>query len=501
MTLDAPARVGQVVSFVFRVRHDGTDPEVLVLTAPGATRWGSVGWRLAGRDVTRAVAGRGLRLAIAPGTHRDLVLRVRFGARAPLGFALTRTLTARAVTGGHRDRVRTVVTRGPVAVRFHDVGLALGLPRRTHSFDVDAGRIDDDGVEDLVLATHGRVRVFRNHEPGLELLLDRADGDIHNCAIGDATGDAQADVYCTVGAQNGAGSKRNRLWVQEPGLTFSPNRSIQYGVDDRFGRGRETTFVDLDHRRGVDLFVGNESPRLDDERSLNRTFLRAATDEFFAARLGMRADVGALCAQAFDQDGNGWDDLLVCGGAGPATPDWDTSRNRLHLFRNLRRLDGRRRLVDVAPRLGIDLHRVQSARLGHLNGDRFADLVVITRNRVTVWPGAPRGTFGLPVFRQELRSGHSVTLADVDGRRGLDVFVVQGCGGPRGVNFDDRLYLDAGPGWGWDRALLPSGVAGCGDTADALDVDGDGVDDLVVGNGQWSAYGPIQVLTSGRYWG
>ena len=94
-----------------------------------------------------------------------------------------------------------------------------------------------------------------------------------------------------------------------------------------------------------------------------------------------------------------------------------------------------------------------------------------------------------------------MTLADVDGRRGLDVFVVQGCGGPRSVNVDDRLYLDTGPGWGWDRARLPTGIAGCGDTAEPLDVDGDGVDDLVVGNGQWSAEGPIQVLTSGRYWG
>ena len=394
VTIDAGARAGQRVTFVFRVGHDGPDPATIVLTGRGRDLHAGVVWRLDGRDVTEAVDRGDLRVLVDPGAHRDLTLGVTLRQFAPAGFALTRTLTAEAL-GGARDRVRAVVTRGPSPVRFHDVGLALGLPRHTHSFDVDAAPVDGDGVDDLVISTHGRVEVFLNHQPGLETVLTRSGGDIHTCAVGDADGDGRADVYCTVGAENGTGSKRNRLWLQQPEGGFGPNRAAHYGVDDPYGRGRHPTFVDLDRRLGTDLFVGNENPRADDNVSLNRTFLHAETAEFSDVRLGMRSDIGGLCAQAADQDGNGWDDLLVCGGAGLATVGWNPGDNQLHLFRNLRRHDGGRRLVDVAPRLGIDLDGVQAARLAHLDGDGHLDLVVVRRDSVSVWPGAAGGTFRL----------------------------------------------------------------------------------------------------------
>ena len=500
LTIDVPARVRQRVRFTFRVRHDGTVPTMIGLHGLGADPRAFVRWRLAGRDVTRTVRLGELRLRIEPGAHRDLTLVVALRATTPDHFSLGRTLTAEVTGSGSRDRIRVVMWRGPVPVRFHDVGLALGLPRLSHSFDLDAGPIDDDDVDDLVLATHGHVEIRLNRQPGLEPVFTNTTGDLHACAVGDANRDGRSDLYCTRGAMRGTGSQANSLWLQGQNLTFT-NRAVQYGVTDPFGRGRFPTFVDLDHRRGVDLFVGNEHPRQDREQSLNHTFLHAQGDAFVDAWLGMRRDIGGLCVQAFDQDGNGWADLLVCGGAGPATTGWHPSLNELHLFRNLQGPGGGRRLVDVAHRLGVDLAAVEAARLAHLNGDGHPDLVVATRSSLTIWPGRGDGRFGLPVFRDELRAGQGVTLADVDGRRGLDVFVVQGCGGPRSVNVDDRLYLDTGPGWGWDRARLPTGIAGCGDTAEPLDVDGDGVDDLVVGNGQWSAEGPIQVLTSGRYWG
>ncbi len=501
VTIDAPVRAGQRATFVFRVRHDGPDTAQIRLSGQGAGPQAGVVWRLGSQDVTDALDRGSLRIVVPAGAHRDLTLGVTLPRGAADGATIARTLTAEALDGGARDRVRAVVTQGPSPVRFHDVGPALGLPRHTHSFDLDAARVDADDIDDLVMSTHGRVDVLLNHQPGLATVQTWSPGDLHACAVGDADGDLRSDVYCTVGAENGTASKRNRLWLQQPDGGFGPNRAERYGVDDPFGRGRHPTFVDLDHLRGIDLFVGNENPRSDDNRSVNRTFLNAGTTGFVDARLGMRSDIGGLCAQAADQDDDGWDDLLVCGGAGPATVGWNPAQNQLHLFRNVRGPDGGRRLVDVAPRLGIALDGVQGARLAHLDGDGRIDLVVIKRHSVSIWPGTPTGGFGLPVFREDLQAGHSVAIADLDGHRGLDVFVVQACGGPRGVNVDDRLYLDAGPGWGWDRARLPTGVAGCGDTAEALDVDGDGVDDLVVGNGQWSAEGPVQVLTSGRYWG
>ena len=327
MTIDAPVQAGQRVTFVFRVRHDGPDAAPIRLGGQGEDPRADVVWRLGRQDVTDDLDGGSLRIVVPAGAHRDLTLSVTLPRGAAQGATLTRTLTAEALDGGARDRIRAVVTQGPSPVRFHDVGLALGLPRHTHSFDLDAARVDADGIDDLVMSTHGRVDVLLNHQPGLATVQTWSAGDLHACAVGDADGDLRSDVYCTVGAENGTASKRNRLWLQQPDGSFGPNRAEQYGVDDPFGRGRHPTFVDLDHRPGIDLFVGNENPRSDDNRSVNRTFLNADTTGFVDARLGMRSDIGGLCAQAADQDGDGWDDLLVCGGAGPATVGWNRERS------------------------------------------------------------------------------------------------------------------------------------------------------------------------------
>ena len=385
--------------------------------------------------------------------------------------------------------------------RFHDVGTALSLPRDTHSFSFDDTDLNRDGIADLVLSTHGRVELFLNHRPGLESTFVARGGDIHGCAAGDANRDGWADVYCTRGTANGSIARSNSLWIRQPGGSYV-DQAADFGVTDPFGRGRRAVFFDFDHRRGIDLFVGNENPRLDDNSSRNRVFTNTGGTGFTAEATGMRANVGALCAQAFDQNRDGWQDLLVCGGVGPATIGDVPHDNRLHLFRNLSRPGGtRRRLVDVAPRLGIDLENVQSARLAYLNVDRHPDLLVVTHRSFTIWPGLPHGRFGLAVHREQIQGGQWVTAADVDGRFGLDALVVTGCNSTRSTNFEDRLFLDTGPGWRWQQALLPRSVRGCGDTAQAMDLDGDGTNDLLVGNGQWSAYGPIQVLTSGRYWG
>ena len=94
--------------------------------------------------------------------------------------------------------------------------------------------------------------------------------------------------------------------------------------------------------------------------------------------------------------------------------------------------------------------------------------------------------------------GVTVTVGDVDGRLGLDLFVVQGCT-PHG-NAGDLLLLDA-PGWDYDPVFAPPVGRGCGDTAAMLDVDGDHRQDVVVTNGRWARRGPVQVLTAGPWRG
>lgn len=496
-TIESTARAGQRIRFVIRVRHDGSAATTLRIQASVPPRGALGRWRLGGRDVTLAVRRGELALHLVPGQHRDLTLDVALGPAVAKGAERVWTVTART-DDGRTDRVRATVIRIPRPLALHDVGPALGLPLSTHTFDLDAARIDGDAFDDLVVSYHGRVEVLLNRRPGFEtaVVVDR--GDLHACAVGRANADARADVYCTRGASNGNTRGNNLLLIQQPDGSFE-NQVVGFGVVDRWGRGRHPTFLDLDRRDGPDLFVGNEFPRNDGHRSLNRTFLNTGGAGFEEARLGIVRNSGALCAQPFDQDGDGWEDLLVCGGGGLATPGWDERENWLHLYRNERRGGGPgRRLVDVAPRLGVRVNRVQSATLAHLNEDRFADLVVVTRVGVRIWPGVDGGRFGRPVLDRRLNTGRWVAVADVDGANGLDVFVVQSCN-ERRHNGEDRLYLSTGPGWTWSQADLPEDIRGCGDVATALDVDGDGIDDLVVGNGHWAAEGPLQVLTAGNF--
>jgi len=381
-------------------------------------------------------------------------------------------------------------------VRIRDVGRALGLPAETQSFDVAIGHLDADGIPDVVIGYHGHVGFYLNHRPGLELVFESFRGDSHGCAIGDVNADGLGDVYCVRGAANGRISKVNRLWVQQPSGKFL-DEAPAFGVTDPLGRGRRAAFVDLDHANGLDLVVANEPRRQDGQASPNRVFVDQGDGHLVEGPLGTLPEVGGLCVQGYDQDGDSWQDVLICGGAGRATPGWNPNRNVLHLYRNQDDGLGGRRLVDVAPSLGVAVRRVQGARLAQLDGDGLTDLAVVTDRALRIFPGRPGGRFGPAAFTSTLSKGAWVAVGQVDGRFGPDLYVVQECTIGNTGDVADRLLLDRGPGWRWTAARLPRPGQGCGDVAEAVDLDGDGLDEFVVGNGRWGSRGPIQVLTAG----
>ncbi len=376
-----------------------------------------------------------------------------------------------------------------------DIGGRLGLPRNGHSWDLVVGRIDADAIPDLVIADHDRVTAFLNRQPGLEPTLTRDMSDPHGCALGDADGNGLNDLYCAQGAELGSGFGRNRLFMQQTEGAWAEH-AVAYGVVDNSGRGRHPTFVDLDHRDGLDLFVGNEVGRTDGEVSANRTYLNGATPPMTHHRLGPIGDKGAVCVQAVDQNRDGWQDLLLCGGSNQPGGTHTGPTDRLYLFRNRPDPEGGRRLVGVTREVGIALPRVRGARLARLNGDGILDLVVVGSRRVMVWPGRRDGRFEAPTYSRALVAGNWVAVGDVDGRRGNDIFVVQGC--TSNGNVRDLLLVHQ-QGWDYREVPAPPVGRGCGDTAAMLDLDGDGADEVVVGNGRWASRGPIQVLTAGNW--
>jgi len=373
-----------------------------------------------------------------------------------------------------------------------DIGPRMGLPPSGHSWDIDVGRIDGDRVPDLVISDHSSVHVYVARPPGLEQVAEIPLGDPHGCAIADVDGNGLGDVYCSRGALVGTGSRPNVLFLQQPAGTFV-EAAAAFGVTDPFGRGRHVAFGDLDHLGGPDLFVGNEPHRSNANESDNRVFVSGPTPPMEEWVLGDDPrDSGAICAQLVDFDGDGWQDILLCGGE--AQDQHHSEPTGLHLLRSRPAADGRRFVpVPLGPRL--DAERVRGAYLARLNGDRALDLVAVTDRLLTVLPGRAGGRFGPPAYVRRLTAGRWVAVGQIDGRGGLDLFVVEGCN--RTGNVADLALLHR-PGLTYEALRAPR-TAGCGDTAAMLDVDRDGRREIVVGNGRWSASGPYQVLTLGGW--
>ena len=266
--------------------------------------------------------------------------------------------------------------------RFRDVAELLPFEQGRHSWDIDVAPLDGDGIADIVMSYHGLIVFYRSVRPGVDEVFRRVGGDPHACTVADVDANGLGDVFCTRGAKLGTIRKRNRLWMQTPSGRFL-GRAEAYGVRDPLGRGRHATFMDLNGDPYPDLFIGNEYPRADGLASPNRTFLNVRGDRFRQVRIGATKERGAECVQPVDYDGDGWQDLIVCG------------KRRLFLYRNGPAADGERRLRNVAPRLGLDLPFVTSAVAEDLDRDGRMDLLAVQESQLVAFPGRQGGPSAL----------------------------------------------------------------------------------------------------------
>ncbi len=380
-----------------------------------------------------------------------------------------------------------------------DVGQQLRLRPHTESYYVEVLDWNGDGWDDLLISHHGslRAQLFENHVakkgPPRSLwyhaVFQFGDSihhrvDRHGCTAADVNLDGLVDVLCEKGADIGTIKKWNELWIQGPAGVWT-DEAHAYGVEDIWGRGRFPAFIDLNHDRYPDLFLGNDYPRQDAHPTLNRTYINEHGVRFREVNMGVTRPDGNMCSQAIDYDRNGWQDLLVCGRFG------------LELFRRTRAgftlANGRSNVSDAVAR---------AARLVDVSGDHRPDLVTVQQQLLTVQIQQPDHTFGPVVFRRPLSAGHGLAVGDINGDGAPDILVVEGC--VDRVNVEDVLLMNRGDGRGYTQKPVPHVALGCGDHAAAVDFDRDGMADFVVLNGggfdqPLDLKGPDQVLTMGTW--
>jgi hypothetical protein len=360
-----------------------------------------------------------------------------------------------------------------------DVADQAGIYEVTETSGAVVEDFNRDGRIDILLSRHEKAPArlylgdgdghFFEAVPGTFVQSDR-----HGCAAGDVNADGLLDAYCTTGGKQGVAIHANQMWLQRQRLRFV-DRAVQFGGLDPYGRGRRAAFIDVDHDPFPDLFVGNDPDRVDGMPSPNRLLMNVGGTSFRPApEMGLDGEVGAACVQVADIDGDGWDDLMVCGGdAG------------LFLYRN----GGGIGFSDIARSMGLrDTDELKSAVLVDLDADADQDLVQVTSDEVRAFHQR-NGTFR-QVYSRSLIEGNDVAAGDASGDGFPDLYVVQGDTDP---NQPDAMLINDGTGAGFAEMDIPQTDEGGGEAAYPIDHDGNGLSDFLVLNGAREP-GPVQLI-------
>jgi hypothetical protein len=382
------------------------------------------------------------------------------------------------------------------AVRAVDVSRQAGVFEVSRTYGAHVHDFNGDGRDDFLFNPHYQrpARLYRN-DGGRFNEVNRgtfAKTDRHDCDWADVNADGLEDVYCTVGGRKGGnGPNPNQLWLQRPDGGFV-NRADAYGVRDRFGRGRDTAFLDVNGDPFPDLYVGNAQPREDGRRGANQLFINRRGNNFRRATgYGVNRRVGGDSVEGADYDADGDDDLLVCG------------QGRLQLYQNR----GGRDFKEVSRRTRVT-GTCKSVTMLDMNGDGRLDLVRLTARRLAIESRrGGRAAFRRTLAQRPLREGQAFAVGDATGDGRPDVYVVQAGGrGTRrnpgsGRERPDLMLgnrLHRGNRSPLARIDIPQTRRGAGDSVAALDYDGNGLSDFLVMNGHQFVQGPVRLIAFRR---
>jgi hypothetical protein len=332
---------------------------------------------------------------------------------------------ATRTAGFARGRTASTTSRILARARMRDITLRVDRRRRglgaysdtwgdTLVFDKNR-----DGHPDVLLSFHvdpweiwlGNRRGGFTYDRSLPIT------DRHDCATADFAGpggtrpDGRADLYCVRGANNGTvPDKKNELLIQQAGGGFK-NVVRSWGAVDPSGRGRAVSILNIRGDARPSLFVGNAAPGL--HPSKDHIFVNVGGRFVQRHTGGLPSVQDTRCSATGDFDRDGRQDFLSCSYS-------------LRLYRNLTTRGGPASYREVAEAQGIPAGRRRDAELVHLNGDRWLDLVVVTKGGLEVRlnkrqsPHFPQVDYAFP-----LRAGFRFCSGRANRDTAADLLVVQ----------------------------------------------------------------------------
>jgi hypothetical protein len=299
--------------------------------------------------------------------------------------------------------------------------------------------------------------------------------DRHSCSAADVNADTKLDLFCTIGRNKGSSIGAQELTLDPAdGGTWA---SLDYGLLDGYGRGRDATFLNLNRDAYPDLFVINEASRFDGMSSSDRLYRNVGgTDFVSASTFGLDHSYGGQCVANADLEHDGDDDLLLCttervGGGLPG----------LHAFVN-----NGSQFIDQTQSLGLAQDLADDVATADFDGDGALDVAVLSPTQLTVRVRRG-GTFQL-AYSLDTTGAVALAVGDVNGDGRPDIYVSRRSGG----NSGNLMLVNNGTGTAFSSMAIPQPGAGRADDVLAIDYDGNGRTDFVTLNG-WGVDGPVKL--------